>query len=300
MVNDEKVFVWCDADLDGAVSYLILSWCYDRKLPVRSTTVKNFGTEFSTWAKHNDIDQYDKIFILDIDVANTGIIDQVDRDNIVIIDHHRTHVVKKDEYKKASAILKETSSCSKLVWQIYKSVAKDLSDEQRYMTLLADDYDSYELNLPHSYDLNIIYWSLQGDRISKFYENYINGFRPFTGYEKNIISLHNKKFEHIKKTSRPYKCFLHIKDKPVRFIAATADACINELADHLIKKYKSDVGVIINLNTQRFSLRKSNNCEVDLSELINKIGSGGGHEYAAGGVIDDKFLTFSKLLIPAK
>ncbi|MBC8416790.1 DHH family phosphoesterase [bacterium] len=300
MVNDEKVFVWCDADLDGASSYLILSWCYGKHLPVRSTTVKKFGADFTQWAKHTNTAQYDKIFILDIDVANTGAIDQADLDNVVIIDHHRTHVAKRDEYKKASAIIKETSSCSKLVWQIYTSITKDLPDEQRYMALLADDYDSYELKLPHSYDLNIVYWSLQGDRITKFYENYIKGFRSFTGYEKNIISLYKKKFEHIKKTTRPFKCFLHIKDKPVKFIAATADACINELADHLIKKYKSDVGVIINLNTQRFSLRKSDSCDVDLSELINKIGSGGGHEYAAGGVIDDKFLTFSKLLIPAK
>ena len=299
-MNDGKNFIWCDADLDGAVSYLILSWCYGKKLPVRATTVKKFDTEFRNWANHTNLDEYDKIFILDIDVANTGASDIVDRDNVVIIDHHRTHIAQEDVYKKATVLMKETTSCSKLVWQIYNDVTKELSDEQKYMVLLADDYDSYELKLPHSYNLNIVYWSLQGDRITKFYENYIDGFRSFTGYEKNIISLHNKKFENIKKTARPYKCFLHIKDKPVRFIAATADSCINELADHLIKKYKSDVGVIINLNTQRFSLRKSNNCVVDLSELINKIGEGGGHEYAAGGVINDKFLTFSKLLIPAK
>lgn len=298
-MNDKKVFVWCDADLDGAVSYLVLSWCYDQQLPVRSTTVKNFAADFTSWTKYTNLDEYDKIFILDIDVANTEAMELVDRDNVVIIDHHRTHVSKQEEYKKANVILKECSSCSKLVWQIYKSATESLNKEQGYMVLLADDYDAYNLDLPHSYHLNIVYWSLQGDRITKFYENYREGFRPFNGYEKNIISLHERKFNSIKQTVKPFKCFLQIKDKPVKFIAATADSCINELADHLIKNYKVDVGVIINLNTQRFSLRKSSTCDVDLSELINKIGQGGGHEYAAGGVIDDKFLTFSKLLIPA-
>jgi oligoribonuclease NrnB/cAMP/cGMP phosphodiesterase (DHH superfamily) len=298
-MKDKKVFVWCDADLDGAVSYLTLSWCYDRQLPVRATTVKKFAEEFTSWTKYTDLDEYDKIFILDIDAANSGAMELIDRDNVVVIDHHRTHVAKEKEYKNANVILEECSSCSKLVWRVYKPATEKLTKEQGYMVLLADDYDSYNLDLPHSYHLNVVYWSLQGDRITKFYENYRDGFRSFNGYEKNIISLHERKFKNVKQTVRPFKCFLQIKNQPVRFIAATADSCINELAEYLIKEYKSDVGVIINLNTQRFSLRKANNCGVDLSELINKIGQGGGHEYAAGGVIDDKFLTFSKLLIPA-
>ena len=159
------------------------------------------------------------------------------------------------------------------------------------MILLGDDYDSYQLKLPESYKLNILYWSLQGDKVTKFYEKYKDGFCPFNGYEKNIISLHNKKFKSIKKNVQPFKCFLHIKNKPIKFIAATTDSCINELADHLITKYKSDVGVIINLNTNRFSLRKSRSCDLDLSELINKIGSGGGHEYAAGGMLNDNVIS---------
>ena len=288
----EKAFIWCDCDLDGAMSYTTLCWYLEYDIPFRPVTVKDFEQQFSAWIRYNK-DKYEKIFIVDLDVSGTDPA-IIDLPNVVIIDHHKSH---KNEYKNATAIVELETSCTKL---IYKTVSKKLNitDEQKYLVLLADDYDSYKLQVKDSYNLNVVYWAYRGNRVQKFYTDFKKGFKGFNNFHKNIILLHSKKFSELKRNLEPYKAFLVIKGKEIKFVACFADSCINELADYVINKYKADVGVIVNLNTSRFSLRRSKACSIDLSMLINKIGTGGGHEYAAGGEMNDKFITFSKLLIP--
>ena len=84
-------------------------------------------------------------------------------------------------------------------------------------------------------------------------------------------------------------------------VSVFADSCINEVADHIIKNYKSDIGFVINLESKKVSIRKSKNCDVHLGNLAKSLfDSGGGHEDAAGGILNDKFLTLSKLFQPLK
>ena len=80
-----NVFIWCDADLDGAASYTVLSWYYGNRLPYRVTTVKNFKEEFEKWVWKTDLSKYEKIFIVDIDVPKECL-NQVDNKNFVIVD----------------------------------------------------------------------------------------------------------------------------------------------------------------------------------------------------------------------
>ena len=223
---------------------------------------------------------------------------QVDNKNFVIVDHHKTHVQKKDLYKHATVVLEETTSCAKLLYKTL-SAKLTLTDKQKYLISLADDYDSYKLQSPDSYKLNVVLWNYSGDRVSKFYNDFKEGFNGFTEQHRNVIYLNNKSLEATINDIKPFKAFLSIKGTPYKIISCFAEKHINELAEHIIHEYKSDIGIIVNLKTQQFSLRKSKTCDLDLSQFINKIGNGGGHEYAAGGKIDDKFLTFSKLLVPA-
>ncbi|MAF26101.1 hypothetical protein CL634_11110 [bacterium] len=292
----KEAFVWCDCDLDGAVSYCLLCWYFGKKLPHKTTTVSNFDNEFTTWKAQGNLEKYEKVFIVDINPSK--VVDAVDKDNIIIIDHHTDHVDNKGIYKKATTVLERCTSCAKLMYETLKKKL-DITESQKLLVLLADDYDSYTLAVPQSYMLNVVLWSMQGDRVAKFYENFNSGFNGFDNFQKNILLHNEKKLNRMKRELQVYKTFLVINGKEVRFVSCVADSCINELAHYIIEKYKGDIGIIVNLKTQRLSIRRSKQCSIDLSALINKIGTGGGHEYAAGGEINEKFLTFSKLLIPA-
>ena len=286
----KDIFIWCDCDLDGATSYMLLCWYFERKLPFQATTVKRFSEEYTAWSKTN-ASKYSKIFIVDLDTSKCDL-DVIDTSNVVIIDHHESH---KAVYKKATHFIQSSTSCTKL---IYKTMSASISDTQKYLILLADDYDSYKLQLEHTYDLNTIFWTYQGNRVEKYYNEFKDGFKGFNNFHKNIILIHNRKLVELKEKLEVYKAFLVIKGKEVKFVSCFASSHINELAEHIINKHNADVGIVVNLKTSNFSLRRSKESSIDLSMLINKIGTGGGHNYAAGGQIDEKFLTFSKLLIP--
>ena len=61
----------------------------------------------------------------------------------------------------------------------------------------------------------------------------------------------------------------------------------------------ADVAIIVNPNSGRVSFRRrAESKNVDVSRIAAKLVDGGGHEYAAGGQVTDKFMDFTKLLKP--
>jgi len=294
----KKIQVFTDCDLDGASSLLTLEWLLKaQRLPYITTRVNDFRKTFLKWLETHNLKSYEKVFILDLDISQ-DCLDLVDHDNIVIIDHHDTHYANRDKYKTATTIIEECSSCAKLVYTKFKDLCQ-LSQHQQYLILLADDYDSYELKLKESYPLNIVYWSYQGDRFAKFKKDFQHGFFGFTKFHNNIINFHEKRLENLKQTLEVFEATIPIDNKPRKIVSAFADTCINEIAEYIISEHKSDIGMVVNLKTNKVSLRKSKTCDVHLGELSQKLLKGGGHEYAAGGLINDgMFLNFSKMLKP--
>jgi oligoribonuclease NrnB/cAMP/cGMP phosphodiesterase (DHH superfamily) len=71
---------------------------------------------------------------------------------------------------------------------------------------------------------------------------------------------------------------------------------INDICDHLLKTYNSDIVFFVNTNSSHVSFRKKKTCNVNLAKLAEFLCGGGGHEYAAGGKITEKFMNFSKQL----
>ena len=51
---------------------------------------------------------------------------------------------------------------------------------------------------------------------------------------------------------------------------------------------------MVNLKIGTVSFRKLKTCSVHLGKLASALCDGGGHEYAAGGKVCDKFLDFCK------
>ncbi|NBW33530.1 MAG: hypothetical protein EBR30_00580 [Cytophagia bacterium] len=299
-MNFDKIFVFTDFDLDGTTSLLALHWALGAKpgqISFKSTTVSNFRREYLNWLNEHKPDAYEKIYILDLDVSNS--IDLVDRSNFIIIDHHLTHVKAAKEYKNASIHVIESTSCAKL---LYSKFTPKITTEQKLLIALANDYDSYALTIPQSYELNCLLTNMQksagSQKAEKFMTRFYDGFKGFNAQEANIIKEHvtlkNKTISEL----QVFTGSVPIGGKPRSIYGATGNKFINEICDHLIKKYNAEIVFFVNTDASHVSFRKSKQCEVDLSKLAAKLCEGGGHEYAAGGKITESFMSFTKLLTP--
>lgn len=303
MALKEKIFVFTDVDLDGTASLLALHWHLNAKpgdIPFKGTTVSNFRKEFLKWAENDSINNYDKVYFLDLDTSTCT--DLIDSDRSRIIDHHLTHVNAKSSYKLAAHNITETTSCAKLT---YVHFSPTINSNQKYLLALADDYDSYKFKLDETYDLNCLYTNTQktGDktRQHKFLERFYNGFDKFTTQEKNLIAEHKTNRDNVINNLQLFAGDVNISKNKYRVVGTMTTKFVNEICDYIIKNHKADIVFSINPNNQHVSWRKNKEtCPVDLSKLAAKISDGGGHEYAAGGKVNETFMEFTKQLSPLK
>ena len=296
-VSSKKNFIFTDIDLDGSMSYLMMEWAIGKHVPYITTRVTDFRQSFANWVKNGNLKKYDTVYILDLDVSSECV-EIVDKPNVVIIDHHESHVRNKDKYKHAKTFIEAETSCARLIYKLLKSKYSGLSKEQRLLLLMVDDYDSYKLKVPGSHDLNLLFWNYQGDRLIKFVKEFRDGFSGFTDDQKSITEFYRTKIRNLTSTLEMFEADIPIGNTPRKIVATFATSCINDVADYIINEYKADIGIVVNQNSQKVSFRKNKKCDVDLSAVANTIADGGGHEYAAGGVLGDKFTTFSKILKP--
>lgn len=292
--------IFSDCDLDGIGSFLVFKWFTGyQNLKHVICSQSNFRKTFLEWLTKNKIEDYDKVYIFDLDVSQHNL-DLVDHENVTVIDHHDTHVNNQDKYKNANTILTESTSCCKLIYSLLKKKypEKKLSDHQKMLILMIDDYDNYELKVNGSYELNIILWSYVGKRAEQFCEDFKDGFKGFNKQHLNMIALNKRKVSRVISELQVYKGELPIKGKKYIICATMADESLNEVAHHVITKYNCDICLVMNMNTKRVSFRTNKHkCpEVDLGALAASISDGGGHKYAAGGKITEQILTLTKIL----
>lgn len=298
----KKYFIFSDSDLDGICSYITLSWFLagSPTIPYKLSTVTHFKTDLLEWLKTNKLSDYDKVFILDMDISN--VIDMVDKKNVVVIDHHRSHVSHADKYLKAKTIIKEYTSATRLIYDNFKTL-KPLTKAQQTLVLLADDYDCYALKVPTSYDLHVVYYQTQNSagksKQEKFIESFGEGFFGFTSQQKAIAQLHRAEVQKTIDSLDVYGGIMNVQHQDVTIYSCVCERAINEVADHLIRKLGADVAIVVNPNSKKVSFRrKAGVSTVDMSKLAEDLTEGGGHEYAAGGNITDKFMAFTSLLRP--
>lgn len=294
-MKDKKIFVFTHYDVDGAVSYLTLKWTFSKlNIPYQTTTVKRFREDFTNWLTKNNVSDYDKIFILDLDVSEHA--DLIDKKNVFIIDHHKSHE-EAAKYENATAVVKEYTSAAKLIYKVFNKLYDiKLTDAQKKLILLADDYDSYKLDLPDSSKLNMIFWETNG-KFNDFVKTFAGGFNGFNYKQESIVKFYNTQVDRIKNKMPVYTGKVKIQGDVRNVCASFAEKYINDIADILIKDYNADIAIVVNKKTNHISFRKPNNLDgVDVSKLAAKLADGAGHEYSAGGSITKNFLSFTKLL----
>lgn len=293
-----KTVVFTDADLDGSMSYTMLNWCTRNQLPYIVTTVTKFHDDYIAWSRKNNPSEFDKIIILDLDISQQSL-ELVDRPNVYIVDHHKTHVENRDKYKLAKTTIEEYSSCAKLIYKIYKHKLDEiLSPSQKKLLLLVDDYDSWTHRYTQSKQLNYIFWNYQGDRLSKFLKDFSSGFTNFTPTHNKIINFYESKLNRIISNLTYHHAEVSIQKQKCNCICTFASKMISDIGNHLIEDLKADIGFVVNTESNRVSIRKNKTSTVDVGKLAKMLIDGGGHDSASGGVCTEKFLEFSKLFSP--
>jgi oligoribonuclease NrnB/cAMP/cGMP phosphodiesterase (DHH superfamily) len=295
-----KNIVFTDADLDGSMCYMLLKLCATNTLPYKVTTVTKFHDDFKAWLKKNDPTQYNKIIITDLDISQQSL-ELVDMPNVHIIDHHSTHVENRDKYKHAKVNVVEYPSCAKLIYKLFKSkIDKHITPDQKKLLLLVDDYDSWTHQYPQSKQLNFIFWNYQGDRLEKFLKDFSIGFRGFNPPQLQTIDFYEKKLHKTLSNLTYHRATVSIGKKPTKCICTFANTLISDVGNHLVEKLDAEIGFVVNLDSNRVSIRRNKACEIHVGNLAKKLIDGGGHESAAGGVCTETFLKFSKVFTPSK
>lgn len=284
-------------DFDGAVSLLAFMWARPEGI-FHFEPLNNMDLEDKLRIHLDNTCDDPSIVVLDLALRDE-LVPILNRKGVTIIDHHKSSERFIEKFDKAKVFYKDFSSCALLVRKLLAATSPELTIEQKLLIALADDFDCYRLQLPDSYDLNILFWSEYRGKFAKFIKDYQKGFKPFTPEQKRAIAYIKKEaVEEAEKVDIFYGELL-VGGKKKKVIAGMTQRLVPMVMDHLIKKHTPDLFFFININTQKVSLRQCTKEDpIDIGLFAEKICDGGGHEFAAGGKITPLFLEITKNLKP--
>jgi oligoribonuclease NrnB/cAMP/cGMP phosphodiesterase (DHH superfamily) len=296
-------YIFTDCDLDGAGSYIVFGWLSGMTdIPYMVCRVNDLEKKLKGWLKTHKFSDYKKVYFFDLDVSTEGIKKLIDHDNVIVIDHHESNIESDVVFNKANMIVEDTTSTCKLIYKNFKDnkLSKELTKEQKLFIYMVDDYDSYTLKLEESKKLNDVFWSYQGNRVEKLERDFSTGFTGFNRFHENTLIIKEKDLAKMKLECEMFTGEIKTKKATYKVGSIIGNKYINELADYVSETTGSDVALVVNPSSGKVSFRKRND-EVELSmvKLADMVtDDSGGHDAAAGGMICDKFLEFTKRLSP--
>ncbi len=211
------------------------------------------------------------------------------------VDHHRTAVARADapefDVPFSGRVLSEEFSAARLTFNFLKQLAEErgetegLAKFERFFPFvaIADDHDRWVHRIPESADWALAVQTLGG----------VDSYREIIRLEEPVMSRKLKlALEHGRKAM----------DKSLEIAQATmverplgnglrirSACCMGYSSEVASKLYAGQIRTIIalfDLRSLGVSLRRSADCEVDLSQLARTFG-GGGHAAAAGFAVDE-------------
>jgi len=284
-------------DLDGAVSLLTLLWA----LPEDTITYDSINNMQVDNIKKS-ISQVNgpcSTFILDLSLREEFLSD-LDLNHVTFIDHHSTSEEFIPRFKNAKIIHKTLSSNALLMSQIFKGDKFPArSQNQKMLIALADDYDCYRLDIPQSYDLNILFWTEYRNNFSKFIKDYFNGFKNFTSEQQRAIAFIKKEAEDETNKLPLFEGYVNFGSKKKKVLAILAENFSNITNDLLMLRHKPDIFFFINSKSEKVSIRQNSfEDPINVGSFAEKICDGGGHPHAGGGIITPLFMEVTKNLKP--
>ena len=210
------------------------------------------------------------------------------------IDHHRTAVSRADapEFKVpfAGKVLSEQYSAARLTFNYLKRMGRDLPERERAefdafqpFVMIADDHDRWVHRIAESADWALAVQTLGGiasyREILKLREPRMS--RKLRGAFESGQDGMRRSIELANATKVDRKL-----DNGITVRSACCFGYSSEVAAHLYKGQTQTVVALFDLRSQGVSLRRSADCDVDLSVLAQHFG-GGGHAAASGLMIPD-------------
>lgn len=285
-----KPTVFFHGDLDGIVCYLLMCWAARETLPYVVTTPMKLQSDYESWLTKHEPKQ---MYFVDLDV--TSIASQIDLEDTVIFDHHKTNIFR---FQKAKTKIYTETSCAKLIYDCLFKEKNTLSEAQKILVALANDWDSGKHKNPLSEELNIVFHNTN-NKYQSFIEDYFDGFKPFDKFKKNIVVLYKKHCAEYLNSLTPFVGEVDFEGAETAVGAVFCDKYVQECCDFLFEKYNVDVAIAVLLEKKRIAVRRhANNTAIDVSKFVQRIASGGGHEGAAGGMLTEEFAEFAKMLKP--
>jgi oligoribonuclease NrnB/cAMP/cGMP phosphodiesterase (DHH superfamily) len=276
-----------------------------------AAAIKRFFTEervITTLAANGDSDRViqslrakggdDEVWITDLSWTTTKTAEHLTnlvRNGVRLywIDHHRTAVSRATspefEVPFTGRLLSEEFSAARLAFNYLKDLAQERGEQSRLpefekffpFVAIADDHDRWIHQVPESADWALAVQTLGG----------IDSFREISKLTEPVMSRRmrialeagkramNKSLELANAT---------MVDRPLGNGLTIRTACCmgysSEVASRLYEGQSSTIIALFDLRSLGVSLRRSTDCDVDLSILAHQFG-GGGHAAAAGFAI---------------
>lgn len=290
-MNKKQPIAFFHFDLDGIVSYMTLCWKLGKIIPYISTTPRKLRAAVERFMDVEYSPDGHKLFFLDLDVSSVS--DLIDFEDVVIFDRHITNIF---AFKKATVVREEASSCCKLV---YRTLKPEISDEQKTLILLADDYDTYTKALPQSEQLNIVFYN-SPFRLTTFLEAFWDGFKGFNEDHHKIINTYEANRHAYLKGLTIYGGEVDILTEKVSVGACICDEYVNECCEYIFKSCKDiDVVFAVMVSKSQVAIRRRKGYDkLSCANIAEEYADGGGHDDAAGGKLTSKIEDLTKLLSP--
>jgi oligoribonuclease NrnB/cAMP/cGMP phosphodiesterase (DHH superfamily) len=281
--------------LDGVMAAAAIARFYDGHRVLASLPGNNESDRAIQTLRLRDKSGGDEIWITDLSWTKPETAAHLNRlagdgARIFWIDHHRTAVSRADaeEFKVpfAGKLLSEKFSAAMLTFDFLKQRDGELSSNEkrrnfegfRHFAEIADDHDRWIHNIPESPDWALAVQTMGG----------IPAYREIIRLREPNMSRRLR--EALKAGQDAMKRSMDLADatlveRPldggIRLRSACCFGYSSEVAAHLYENTTRTVIALFDLRSQGVSLRRSPDCEVDLSKLAEQFG-GGGHAAASG------------------
>jgi hypothetical protein len=291
----ETYQVFTHNDLDGALSLLSFMWSkpdatisYQSVSNLEISKIKQFIT--------NTIN-CKNVYVFDLALRDE-FLPELDSSCVTIVDHHERSIPYLNKFKYSKILHKKYSSNCLLNKKLFiDSKNIELSNEQKKLIALADDYDSNKLELKESIDLNIIFWTFYKNNFSNFIKDYYNGFKSPKDEHQKIINLEKTKALKTANEVPKYSGILNIKGKEKKVLGIQSET-LNVLSKNFIlKNLDYDLYFFINPKLNKVTVNQKNEeNQIDLNAFAQKFCDGNGDNKTAVGKITPLFMELTKNL----
>ncbi|HUA36549.1 MAG TPA: hypothetical protein VMA09_23290 [Candidatus Binataceae bacterium] len=284
--------------LDGVMAAAAVARFYDGQR-VKTTLAGNNEADSTIQQLEVQPNSDDELWITDLswnqvatgdhlnDLAERGV-------RIYWIDHHRTAVSRAEapefQVQFTDKVLSEQYSAARLTFNYLRRAARDLPDKAREefekfapLAMIADDHDRWVHKIAESPDWALAVQTLGG----------IASYREILRLTEPTMS---RKLRHAFESGRDAMrrsielAHATLVDRKLENGITVRTACCFGYSSEVAAKLYADqhrmVVALFDLRSQGVSLRRSADCEVDLSRLAENFG-GGGHAAASGFAIPE-------------